>query len=100
MSAPCTHLGLIRDVEPRTPTGCEECLRNGSSWIHLRMCMSCGHVGCCDASPHRHSAKHFERTQHPVMRSIEPGEDWGWCFVDREPLPSELLEPPRPGAPG
>jgi uncharacterized UBP type Zn finger protein len=78
---PCSHLDRIRDVEPRTD-GCEECLRTGGEWVHLRMCLSCGHVGCCDESPNRHATKHFRRTRHPIMRSLEPGETWMWCFVD------------------
>jgi uncharacterized UBP type Zn finger protein len=78
----CTHLDQIRDVTPRTPQGCEECLKIGSSWVHLRLCLECGHVGCCDSSPHKHATKHFHHTQHPIMRSFEPGETWGWCYVD------------------
>lgn len=78
----CTHTDQIRDVEPHTPDGCEECLRNGSPWVHLRMCMTCGHVGCCDDSPNRHATAHFHATSHPIIRSFQPGEDWGWCYVD------------------
>jgi uncharacterized UBP type Zn finger protein len=81
MSA-CSHLGQIRRVSPRTPEGCEECLRTGSDWVHLRLCLECGHVGCCDQSPGKHATKHFHRTSHPIMRSFEPGESWGWCYVD------------------
>jgi len=69
-----------------TSTGCEECLKSGSSWVHLRLCLSCGHVGCCDDSPNRHATKHFHSTNHPVIASYERGEDWVWCFVDREVL--------------
>ena len=90
MANRCPHLAEIRDVEPVTPEGCEECLAIGSDWVHLRLCLSCGHVGCCDQSPNRHATKHFHRTKHPVMRSFEPGEDWGWCYVDEiefEPAP-------------
>ena len=90
MSKRCTHLDQVKDVEPRTPDGCEECLAMGSDWVHLRLCLSCGHVGCCDNSPNKHATKHFKTTHHPVMRSFEPGEDWGWCFVDEvmfEPAP-------------
>ena len=79
--ATCKHVDQIRDVEPRTE-GCEECMRTGDRWVHLRTCLVCGHVGCCDSSPNRHAAKHFDVTEHPVMRSAEPGEDWGWCYVD------------------
>ena len=79
--ATCTHLDQIRDVEPRT-AGCEECLKSGSSWVHLRMCRTCGHVGCCDSSPNRHATAHFRETGHPIVRSAEPGESWSWCYVD------------------
>jgi hypothetical protein len=85
---PCTHLGAIRDVAPRTPDGCEECLAKGSRWVHLRLCLTCGHVGCCDQSPGRHATAHFDQAHHPIIRSFEPGEDWGWCFVDEV-----MLEP-------
>jgi hypothetical protein len=78
----CAHVGLIRDVKPRT-SGCEECLKLGDNWVHLRLCLTCGHVGCCDSSKNKHATKHFLATRHPVMRSVEPGEDWGWCYVDR-----------------
>jgi hypothetical protein len=81
----CTHLGEIRDVKPSAP-GCEECLKIGGRWVHLRMCMICGHVGCCDSSPGKHATKHFHKTKDPIMRSIEPGEAWGWCFVDEVEL--------------
>jgi uncharacterized UBP type Zn finger protein len=78
----CTHLDTIRDVAPRTPEGCEECLATGSGWVHLRLCLSCGHVGCCDSSPRRHATGHHADTGHPVIRSFEPGESWRWCFID------------------
>ena len=90
MSTRCTHLDQLRDIAPRTPTGCEECLASGSRWVHLRLCRTCGHVGCCDDSPNRHATAHFHGTQHPVVVSFEPGEDWGWCYADRlflEPAP-------------
>jgi hypothetical protein len=74
--AECTHLDEVRDVRPRTH-GCEECLALGMSWVHLRLYMECGHVGCCDSSPGRHATKHFQHTGHPIVRSFEPGEDWG-----------------------
>src|ERR1700688_2167973 len=80
MSA-CTHLSHIHKVTPHTK-GCEECLKMGDTWVHLRLCMECGHVGCCDSSKNKHATKHFHRTKHPIMRSLEPGESWGWCFVD------------------
>ena len=79
--APCRHFALIHDVDPRTE-GCEECLAAGDTWIHLRLCLTCGHVGCCDSSPHRHASAHFHDQGHPVVRSLERGEDWSWCFAD------------------
>ena len=86
----CKHFDGIHPKEPATPKGCEECLRAGHKWMHLRLCLECGHVGCCDNSPGKHATAHFHHTKHPVMRSFEPNEDWGWCFVDEafvEPLP-------------
>ena len=77
----CEHFDQIRPVEPRSD-GCEECLRSGDSWVHLRLCMTCGHVGCCDDSKNKHASAHFRHTHHPIVRSFEPGENWGWCFVD------------------
>jgi uncharacterized UBP type Zn finger protein len=82
MPAACEHLDEVRDVEPRTPNGCEECLKSGSRWVHLRLCRTCGHVGCCDSSPNRHATKHFHESGHPIIQSFEPGEDWGWCYED------------------
>jgi len=70
------------DVRPRTPDGCEECLKSGSWWVHLRLCETCGHVGCCDSSPNKHATKHFHASGHPIVQSFEPGEDWRWCYVD------------------
>ncbi|WP_375486265.1 Na+/H+ antiporter [uncultured Jatrophihabitans sp.] len=79
----CEHLrDAPKVMRANTPDGCEECLRDGTRWVHLRLCLECGHVGCCDSSPGRHSVKHYEQDHHPVMRSIEPGEAWRWCFVD------------------
>ena len=79
----CEHESDLHPVPPRTPEGCEECLKTGSSWVHLRLCLSCGHVGCCDSSPGRHATRHFHQTEHPVIASYEPGERWGWCYVDQ-----------------
>jgi uncharacterized UBP type Zn finger protein len=80
----CPHvLELGPDPAPNTPNGCEECLAAGTRWVHLRLCLSCGHVGCCDSSPGRHASAHFAATAHPVIRSFQPGEDWRWCFVDQ-----------------
>ena len=78
----CTHLGTIQRVRPNTPDGCEECLKTGDEWVHLRLCMTCGHVGCCDDSKNRHATKHFRATKHPIIRSLEPGESWYWCYAD------------------
>jgi len=75
------HLKLVRDVTP-SATGCEDCLRIGSSWVQLRLCLTCGHVGCCDSSPNRHATKHFQSTGHPIIQSYEPGEKWRWCYID------------------
>jgi uncharacterized UBP type Zn finger protein len=78
----CAHLDQIRDVEPRTPDGCEECLEMGDTWVHLRLCLSCGHVGCCNDSKNKHATKHFLASQHPIVRSFEPGEQWMFCYSD------------------
>jgi hypothetical protein len=81
--ATCTHLGSVALAElPGSVAGCEECLRTGGTWVHLRICLSCGHVGCCDSSPGRHATAHASTTSHPIVRSLEPGETWCWCFVD------------------
>ena len=77
----CAHVVQIGPVLP-SALGCEDCLRIGAAWVHLRLCMTCGHVGCCDSSPNRHATKHFHKTAHPIVRSLEPGEDWGWCYED------------------
>jgi len=78
----CEHVrSADRSVQPHSK-GCQECLAMGDSWVHLRLCMTCGHVGCCDSSRNKHATKHFHGTKHPVVRSLEPGETWGWCFVD------------------
>ncbi|MBW3554289.1 MAG: UBP-type zinc finger domain-containing protein [Gemmatimonadetes bacterium] len=79
--AACTHLDTIRDVVP-TAAGCVECLETGDRWVHLRLCLACGHVACCDSSKNRHATKHFHATGHPIVRSFEPGEDWRWCYAD------------------
>jgi uncharacterized UBP type Zn finger protein len=80
--ATCTHLEGAGDPAPRTPEGCEECLKTGSSWVHLRLCLECGHVGCCDSSPNRHATKHYHASKHPVIQSFQPGERWRWCYID------------------
>lgn len=82
MSKTCNHLDSIQDVTP-SAKGCEECLAMGDRWVHLRMCLSCGHVGCCDSSKNKHATKHFLATNHPIVQSVEPGENWRWCYIDQ-----------------
>jgi uncharacterized UBP type Zn finger protein len=77
----CSHLDLIREVTP-SASGCEDCLKIGDTWVHLRMCLICGHVGCCDQSKNKHATQHYHTTGHPIVQSFEPGEDWRWCYVD------------------
>ncbi len=96
----CDHLKKLSSrsghVLPIT-LGCQECLETGGRWVHLRLCLSCGHVGCCDSSPNRHATGHFKTTAHPVMKSFEPGEDWAWCYVDqqlRDEIPAAPEESP------
>ncbi len=78
----CPHLTEIRDVTPASQ-GCAECVAAGDTWVHLRLCLTCGHVGCCDSSKNKHATRHFHATGHPIIKSFEPGEDWGWCYIDR-----------------
>jgi hypothetical protein len=78
---PCTHLDQIARVMP-SARGCEDCLRTGDRWVHLRICMTCGHVGCCDSSPNKHATAHHRAVGHTIIKSLEPGEDWGWCYSD------------------
>ena len=82
----CSHFAAVTrsdfDRAANTPEGCEECLATGDEWVHLRLCLACGHVGCCDSSKNKHATKHFHASGHPVIQSFEPGEDWGWCYVD------------------
>ena len=87
----------FEDLSPITPSGdgCKECLEMGDSWVHLRVCLACGHVGCCDSSKNKHATKHFHTTEHPVVRSFEPGEAWGYCYVHemtKRELPDSLVE--------
>ena len=83
MADACTHMDQIELTElPEDIPGCEECLTIGARWLHLRMCTTCGHIGCCDSSPNRHATAHVNQTGHPVIRSAEPGEDWFWCYED------------------
>ncbi|MFI5008765.1 MAG: UBP-type zinc finger domain-containing protein [Solirubrobacterales bacterium] len=82
MSA-CDHIDEVQVLKlPQPVAGCEECLASGGHWVHLRMCQTCGHIGCCDSSPNRHATAHNRATGHPIVRSAEPGEDWSWCYVD------------------
>jgi uncharacterized UBP type Zn finger protein len=84
MDTVCKHLEEAKpDVAPKTPEGCEECLQMGDRWVHLRLCLTCGHVGCCNESKNKHATKHFHQTHHPVIRSFEPGETWEYCYVDK-----------------
>ena len=94
----CGHIESIDlDVNP-SATGCEDCLRTGDHWVHLRVCQQCGHVGCCDSSPNRHATAHHRHTDHPIIRSFEPGEEWFWCYEDD--LAFELDgAPPAPSHP-
>lgn len=85
MISTCTHTDQIRDVTPRA-RGCEECLQMGDTWVHLRLCLTCGHVGCCDSSKHKHATRHFHTTGHPIIQSFEPGEQWRWCYIDKTML--------------
>lgn len=83
MSAHCSHLDRVELTElPPSVAGCDDCLRDGGKWLHLRICLTCGHVGCCDDSPARHATAHAHATAHPIIRSLERGEEWCWCYVD------------------
>lgn len=83
----CTHKNMIevKDVKPGTK-GCEECMKMGDTWVHLRICLTCGHVGCCNQSKNKHASKHYKETSHPIVQSFQPGERWKYCFTDREYL--------------
>ena len=82
MSERCTHTDMIQ-TDKANSRGCEDCLAIGAKWIHLRRCATCGHVGCCDSSQHKHARQHFKTTAHPIVQSHEPGEVWYWCFADQ-----------------
>ncbi len=82
MTQQCSHISQIREVHPSAP-GCEECLKTGDDWVHLRLCMTCGHVGCCDDSKNKHATRHFHLKHHPIIKSFEPGEEWGFCYPDQ-----------------
>jgi len=86
----CSHLNQIKFTHPSVHV-CKECVERGDTWVHLRMCLECGHVGCCDSSKNKHATRHYHHSKHPLIRSIEPGESWVWCYVD-EVMPTELRE--------
>jgi CPA1 family monovalent cation:H+ antiporter len=98
---PCEHLQEVAVSDfpaPRTPGACEECLAEGTEWVQLRECRTCGHVGCCDSSPRKHATAHFRATQHPVMRSVMPGDTWAWCYVHDVQAELSPARPARVGA--
>ena len=80
----CVHLAEAGEPTPQSTEGCQDCLEEGTTWVHLRLCLSCGRVGCCDSSPRRHATAHFHTSGHPAIRSFEPGESWRWCYIDEE----------------
>jgi uncharacterized UBP type Zn finger protein len=82
MAGPCTHLDRVEVDRPRKAAGCEDCLASGGRWVHLRVCRTCGRVGCCDSSPNRHASKHAHENGHPIITSVEAGETWSYCFID------------------
>lgn len=100
--AGCSHLAHVQISQlPESVDGCEDCLASGGAWVHLRICLECGKVGCCDSSPNRHASAHAHASGHPLIRSLEPGETWSWCFVDEVALLIPALEgetqiPPSP----
>ena len=79
----CTHLDQIHVDPPQEVPGCEDCLKTGDRWVHLRVCRSCGHIGCCDSSPNKHASQHAAASGHAIVTSLEPGENWSWCYVDQ-----------------
>jgi uncharacterized UBP type Zn finger protein len=88
----CEHAAEIQIYEPRSADGCEECVKNNYKWVHLRLCLSCGHVGCCDSSVHKHATRHFHASAHPIIASLETNENWAWCYPDERfvPLPNPV----------
>jgi uncharacterized UBP type Zn finger protein len=92
MAIECPHIADIQDVTPNSRR-CEECVRMGDTWVHLRLCMTCGNVGCCDSSKNKHATQHFHATDHPIILSFQPGEDWGWCYVDEVEIDFESPTP-------
>src|ERR1700757_542244 len=101
-ASPCSHLDQVTLRElPAEVAGCEDCLRIGGKWLHLRICLECGHVGGCDSSPNRHASAHARGAGHPIIRSLEPAEDWSWCYIDEvafvlDGLKGETKIPPSP----
>ena len=95
MTKQCTHLNQIHSVTP-SAEGCEECLKTRDRWVHLRLCLTCGHVGCCDSSKNKHATKHFHTTHHPIIQSFEPGEQWRWCYPDELFMEGAPESPTRP----
>jgi uncharacterized UBP type Zn finger protein len=93
---PCRHADEIQTFQPRSGESCEECRKNNYKWVHLRLCLSCGHVGCCDSSVHKHATKHFHADSHPIVASLEPEENWAWCYADERfvPLPKRVGNTP------
>ena len=87
----CSHVTTVEAVTART-AGCEECLKSGSSWVHLRLCLTCGHVGCCESSKNKHAEAHFHETGHPIIGSLEPGEHWKWCYIDNAVIGYDVPE--------
>jgi hypothetical protein len=100
--AQCTHLDHVHVTHlPESVDGCQDCLATGGKWLHLRICLECGHVGCCDDSPNRHATAHATGDSHPIIRSLEPGEEWSWCYVDQVAMLIQGVEgspriPPSP----
>jgi hypothetical protein len=94
-AAGCTHIDQITDVTPSSLEGCSDCLASGGRWVHLRICLTCGHVGCCDSSPNRHASKHAAEHGHAIAASFEPAEDWLWCYIDKLAFAIEGLQLPR-----
>jgi uncharacterized UBP type Zn finger protein len=90
LSSPCTHVAETTLRQAHRPReGCVDCMKIGGQWVHLRMCLTCGHVACCDSSPHKHATAHFRHTRHPIVTSVEVGETWAWCYVDEQFLSAE-----------
>jgi hypothetical protein len=95
MADQCTHTDRIQGVSPSSMVGCSECLAHGDRWMHLRLCLTCGQVSCCDSSPNKHASKHAASEDHPIAASFEPGEDWAWCYLDDVVLGVESLQLPH-----